>query len=245
LAYVILFELTIIQLTVLGMKHENEKVALQAIEFWSTVCDEEIEIQAENEEWMDGDDENPRKSHQFALKAVGELVPVLLWLLTKREEDDDEDEWNLPMAAATCLSLLANCVGDLIVQPVIPFVEQNIQSPDWRFREAAVMVFGSILEGPKPELLQPLVQQALPILLELIRDPVLSVKDTAAWTLGRISDLLVSALQPEGNLQAIITAVVNGLSDSPRVAANCCWVRLCVKRLTKVFDEFVGAIGQR
>jgi len=228
------------------MKHDNEKVALQAIEFWSTVCDEEIEIQADNEEWMDGD-EAPRKSHQFALKAVSELVPVLLWLLTKREEDDDEDEWNLPMAAATCLSLLANCVGDLIVQPVIPFVEQNIQSPDWRFREAAVMVFGSILEGPKPELLQPLVQQALPILLELMRDPVLSVKDTAAWTLGRISDLLVSALQPEGNLQAIITAVVNGLSDSPRVAANCCWVRparFASVANFPVFDELVGTACQ-
>ena len=31
-------------LTILGMKHEEEKIALQAIEFWSTVCDEEIEL---------------------------------------------------------------------------------------------------------------------------------------------------------------------------------------------------------
>jgi importin subunit beta-1 len=32
------------QLTVMGMKSSEEKVALQAIEFWSTVCEEESEL---------------------------------------------------------------------------------------------------------------------------------------------------------------------------------------------------------
>jgi importin subunit beta-1 len=32
------------QLTILGMKNSEERIALQAVEFWSTVCDEEIEL---------------------------------------------------------------------------------------------------------------------------------------------------------------------------------------------------------
>ena len=40
----------LLQLTVIGMKNEEEKVALQAVEFWSTVCDEEAELMYEAQE---------------------------------------------------------------------------------------------------------------------------------------------------------------------------------------------------
>lgn len=123
----------------MGMKNQNEKVALQAVEFWSTVCDVELDLQAEEEY----DEVAESQNQGFALAAIGELVPVLLYLLTQREEEEDEDEWNLSMAAATCLSLLANCVRDPIVAPVTPFVSAHIRSPDWRYREAAVMAFGT------------------------------------------------------------------------------------------------------
>jgi hypothetical protein len=49
------------------------------------------------------------------------------------------------MAAGTCLSLFAQCVEDDIVAPVVPFVEANINNPDWKFREGAVMAFGNLL----------------------------------------------------------------------------------------------------
>lgn len=39
-----------LQLTVVGMKHPDERVAMQAIEFWSTVCEEEIDLAIELQE---------------------------------------------------------------------------------------------------------------------------------------------------------------------------------------------------
>ena len=142
------------------------------------------------------------------------------------------------MAAGTCLSLLAQTVGDSIVPAVIPFIEANIKSPDWHQREAAVMTFGSILDGPDPQVLAPLVIQALPILIEMTRDENLLVKDTVAWTLGRICDLNVNALKPDEHLQPLIAALVTSLNDKPRIVANCCWALMnLAEQLGTYYDD--------
>ncbi|KAJ1664277.1 karyopherin Kap95 [Coemansia sp. RSA 1646] len=210
-------------LTVIGMKHEEEKISLQAIEFWSTVCDEEIELQIEEDEANEFERPFERHNYRFAKTALPQVLPTLLFLLTKQDEDADEDEWNVSMAAATCLSLLAQTIGNDIVAPVIPFVEQNIRNPDWHYREAAVMSFGSILEGPDSAVLTPLVSQALPVLIEMVKDNEIQVKDSAAWTIGRVCDLLVECIQMDVHLHNLVSALVSGLEDSPRIVANCCW----------------------
>lgn len=127
------------------------------------------------------------------------------------------------MAAGTCLNLLAAAVQDAIVPAVIPFIEAHIKAQDWHQREAAVMTFGSILEGPDPAILTPLVNQALPLLIDMMTDTNLNVKDTTAWTLGRICDLLISCIKPDVHLHPLVSALVTGLGDSPRIVANCCW----------------------
>ena len=210
-------------LTVLGMQNPEEGVALQAIEFWSTVCDEEIELALEAIEAAEYGEPVERESKNFAKVALPEILPVLLKLLTQQDEDATDDEWNVSMAAGTCLSLLAQTVTDDIVQPIVPFVESNIRSTEWNGREAAVMAFGSILDGPDPRVLSPLVTQALPTLIEMIRDPSIHVKDTTAWTLGRISDVLIDCIKPDIHLHELVSALVAGLNDNPRIIGNCCW----------------------
>jgi len=142
--------------------------------------------------------------------------------MAKQDEDDDEDDWNLSMAAGTCLSLTAQCVADDCVTPVIQFVEANIRHQEWQYREASVMAFGSILDGPSTELLIPPVAQALPYLIEMMNDPVVKVKDTTAWTLGRVSQSLIECITPEVHLQPLIEALMRGLQDNNRIVSNCC-----------------------
>ncbi|PVU97545.1 hypothetical protein BB561_000469 [Smittium simulii] len=216
-------EQALFELTILGMKHEDEKIALQAIEFWSTVCDEEIDLSLEAEECLDRNEEMTRVNHKFVQRALSQILPVLLWLLTKQDEDTDEDEWNVSMAAATCLSLMAQDIGDAVLPLVIPFVEGNIRNNDWHFREASIMAFGSILEGPEPTALAPLVSQALPVIIEMVADPIVQVKDTAAWTLGRICNLQIECINLDVHLGIMINALIVGLKDNTRVVSNCCW----------------------
>ncbi|KAG8860622.1 karyopherin beta [Serendipita sp. 411] len=210
-------------LTVLGMNHPDERVALQAVEFWSTVCEEEIDLAIEAADAQEYGDAPERESKYFAKVALPEIIPVILRLLTRQEEDAEEDEWNISMAAGTCLTLLSQAVGDSIVSFVIPFIESNIKSPDWHNREAAVMTFGSILDGPDPQLLAPLVTQALSLLIDMMRDPNTHVKDTTAWTLGRICDILVATINPETHLDPLVRSLVAALEDSPRIVTNASW----------------------
>ncbi|KAJ6598685.1 armadillo-type protein [Mycena sp. CBHHK59/15] len=191
-------------LTVVGMKHHDERVALQAVEFWSTVCEEEVDLAIEAQEAQEYGEAPETESKFFAKIALPEIIPVLLLLLTKQEEDADEDEWNVSMAA----------VQDAIVPAVIPFIEAHIKSTDWHHREAAVMTFGSILEGPDPIVLTPLVSQALPLLIDMMADTNPHVKDTTAWTLGRICDLLIQTIKPDVHLHPLVSALVGGLGTT-------------------------------
>ncbi|RXW25205.1 hypothetical protein EST38_g723 [Candolleomyces aberdarensis] len=224
-------------LTVVGMKNPDERVALQAVEFWSTVCEEEIELALEAQEAAEYGEQPEQESRHFAKVALPEIIPVLLTLLTKQEEDADEDEWNVSMAAGTCLSLLAGAVQDNIVSAVIPFIEGNIKSEDWHHREAAVMAFGSILEGPDPSVLTPLVNQALPLLIAMMADTNLQVKDTTAWTLGRICDTLIETIKPDVHLHPLIEALASGLRDNPRIVTNCCWALMNLAEQTSLMFD--------
>ncbi|KAK3000115.1 hypothetical protein RJ639_023796, partial [Escallonia herrerae] len=217
---------TIFELTANAVRGDEEGVALQAIEVWSSICDEEIELQ-DFEEPETGDSEPPH-SH-FIEKALSSLVPMLLETLLKQDEDQDQDDgvWNLSMAGGTCLGLVARTVGDAIVPLVMPFVEANILKTDWRSREAATYAFGSILEGPSIEKLSPMVHAGLDFLLKAMRDENSHVKDTTAWTLSRIFELLHSpsagfSIISPANLERVVGVLLESIKDAPHVAEKVC-----------------------
>jgi importin subunit beta-1 len=214
--------LALFAITMQAMKDERDEIALQGIEFWSNVCDEEIDLSIEAAEAAEQGRPPLKTSRFYAKGALQYLVPILMQSLTKQEEHDDEDDWNPCKAAGVCLMLMATCCEDNIVQHVLPFVNQNIQQPDWRYREAAVMAFGSILEGPDPNSLQPIVEQALPMLLKLMEDKSVVVRDTVAWALGRICETIPNSVL-SSNLEPLLHTLVAGLASEPRVAVNICW----------------------
>lgn len=210
-----------------AVREDEEGVALQALEFWSSICDEEIEAQEEYGAEFSGDSDVPY--FKFIKQALPALVPMLLETLTKQEEDQDQEEgaWNLAMAGGTCLGLVARTVGDDIVPLVMPYVQENIAKPDWRLREAATYAFGSILEGPSLEQLTPLVQVAFNFMLNAMKDQNTHVKDTTAWTLRRIFEFLHgpsvdTPVVNQNNLSVIVEVLSEGIKDAPNVAEKIC-----------------------
>ena len=244
-------------LTIQGMKNEEEDVAKLAVEFWCTVCEEEISIEDDNAQVNTtapltflNYDENAypvkaqaeastelREYFDFARIATPEVVPVLLELLAKQDEDAADDEYNISRAAYQCLQLWAQTVGSTIVTAVLTFVEKNLRAEDWHYRDAAVSAFGAIMEGPDEKVLDPLVKQALPVLIGMMEDSHIQVRDSAAYALGRICETCSESIDPSTHLQPLISSLFQGLSSHPKMASSCCWA------LMNLADRFAGEPG--
>ena len=164
-------------------------------------------------------------------------MPVLLQLLTKQDEDATDDEYNISRAAYQCLQLYAQAVGGQIIPPVLAFVETNLRHESWHSRDAAVSAFGAIMDGPDEKVLDPLVKQALPVLIDMMNDSVVQVKDSAAYALGRICESVPDSIDPKDHLPSLISALFSGLSSNPKMAASCCWA------LMNLADRFAGEPG--
>jgi importin subunit beta-1 len=58
------------------------------------------------------------------------------------------------------------------------------------------------------------------MLIELLKDSSVVVRDTAAWTVGRVCELLPDSVIDEKTLNPLLHALVEGLTAEPRVASN-------------------------
>lgn len=108
-------------------------------------------------------------SKHYALGALPHILPTLTEKLAKQEADS-EDDWNPAKSAGIAVMLLAQCCGDAIIDLILPFITQHFTNPDWHYREAAIMAFGSILEGPTKQKLLLLVEQAIQPLIVTLSD---------------------------------------------------------------------------
>ncbi|KAE8149427.1 armadillo-type protein [Aspergillus avenaceus] len=224
-------------LSIMGMKSEEEDVSKLAIEFWCSVCEEEIAIEDDNAAAQAEGVTEMRPFFGFARVACREVVPVLLQAMCRQDEDATDDEYNVSRAAYQALQLYAQCVQGEVIQPVLTFVEENIRHEDWRRRDAAVAAFGAIMDGPDPKILEPLVKQALAVLVGMMEDSSIQVRDSAAYALGRVCDFCSETLDPDVHLQPLISCLFNGLASTPKIASSCCWA------LMNVADRFAGEFG--
>ena len=180
-----------------------------------------------------------RPFYNFARIAAREVVPVLLELLAQQEEDAGDEDYNISRAAYQCLQLYSQTVGGDIVPIVLGFVENNLRHEDWHWRDAAVSAFGAIMEGPEEKMLDPLIKQALPVLIGMMDDSVVQVKDSVAYALGRICENVSESIDAETHLPSLVRALFAGLSSNPKMAASCCWA------LMNLADRFSGEPNQQ
>ncbi|KAF2976115.1 hypothetical protein EK904_014138 [Melospiza melodia maxima] len=180
----------------------------------------------------------PEHTSKFYAKgALQYLVPILTQTLTKQ-------------AAGVCLMLLATCCEDDIVPHVLPFIKEHIKNPDWRYRDAAVMAFGCILEGPEPNQLKPLVIQAFSSLAEAAyeaADVADDQEEPATYCLSSSFELIVQKLletadRPDGHQNNLRSSAYESLMEIVKNSAKDCYP--AVQKTTLVIMERLQQVLQ-
>ncbi|XP_050439163.1 importin subunit beta-1-like [Adelges cooleyi] len=211
---------TLFPITLQAIKSDLDEVALQGIEFWSSVAEEEADIVYEGQ---CQDSPTEKKLMMYTEGALEFIIPVLMEKLTNQEEGDDDDDWNPCKSAGVCIMLLATCCQSRVVPYVLPFINANIGNTDWRYRDASVLTLGSIIGGLDNSALVELLEPNIPILVHLMYDSSVAVQDTTAWTFGRIFEFVPELIVNSPCLGDVLSVFIKGLKSEPRVATNICW----------------------
>lgn len=209
------------QLLLTAMTSPQPSIALQAIEWWSSLA--EFETYSLPADYAD----------RLLPPFLPSLLPVLLPLMVRSEEQledmgAEEDEWNVPMAAGTAIGLIAEAVGDALVhQPIIEQFLAQLEHGNACGREAALMLLGSLLDGPSTEAVGPLLAVHFGRCLNALADPAqpVGVQDTAAWVVGRVCDFFHAVLdaQQANRIVECLLGTLGLARERPGVATNCCW----------------------
>lgn len=186
-------------------KAATELASIQAIEFWSQLALNEFELEVEQNRQQENDEPSEIVLKDYCQHAVAHIVPLLLRCMCLQPESADDDSFNITISSLNCLQEFAkvcNKNSDLFTN-VIPGVQSNIASPDWRFRDAACTALGSVVCSPylglgtedSKAVLNTLLHAMDPI-LNLCADPELHVATSAAWALSQYCIYLANDIKP-------------------------------------------------
>ncbi|KEG15650.1 importin beta-1 subunit [Trypanosoma grayi] len=195
--------------------NDEEAVGLQAMLFWISICETEQDMKA------DGDG----RCLDYAMKGASMITGIALQALVKQEEQQEEGDWNISIAGGKLLQSLAMCIGDPVIDLIMPFVYSKVESANWREKEAAVMAFGCILNGPDPKNFHDTVAQAVPGLLQYIRHEHRMVADTSGWVLAIVCELFSDVfLQQPLSLQQLINIITPMIGGGDDMAIRACHI---------------------
>eukprot|EP00958_Prasinococcus_capsulatus_P023744 scaffold3600_cov387-Prasinococcus_capsulatus_cf.AAC.6 len=207
----------------------DQDVALESSEFWSAFCQNQLPAQLlweyvprlvpvllKNMVYDDDDEAviNAQAEEEGLLQSTAsdqDLKPFIPQGKNKGGEAEGEEEdddfiavWNLRKSSAAGLDILSNTFGKELLPALLPPVQQNLNSTDWKVRESAVLTIGAIAEGCYDGLV-PHLGGLIPFLVPMLEDQRPLVRSITCWSISRYTAWLVS----DG--KQVLDGVVDGL----------------------------------
>ncbi|KAG9248048.1 armadillo-type protein [Calycina marina] len=138
-----------------------------------------------------------RKMKIQGTKDMGETITLKsLQIATEigDEEDDDDDELTPSKTALGLLDLLASSLPPRqVIVPLLNALPQYVNSEKPNFRQAGILALGMCVEGA-PDFISTQLPELMPVVLKLLNDPVVGVRNAALTGVARLADDLTEEL---------------------------------------------------
>ncbi|KAJ1936987.1 hypothetical protein EC988_008026, partial [Linderina pennispora] len=131
------------------------------------------------------------------------------------DSDDDDDvyaEWNLRKCSAASLDVMSTVFGDRILRFVLPVLNDELRSDDWRVQEAGILALGAIAEGCMSGMEEHLAH-LMPMLVGWFRHEKALVRSIACWTASRYGRWAIFGDQPN-TITSYFEPLLSGLLDA-------------------------------
>ncbi|KAI6645769.1 Importin subunit beta-1-like [Oopsacas minuta] len=166
---------------------ESSEIADVAVRFWISFVSAVIRSQEQ------GGIEHTQE-YDILKPFLSRIISLLLALLTKQSPeliaDPNTETTEVTRTAAEALCLFCKTYKNDCVRIVLPYVEKHIENANFRFREAALVSFGSCLENNE-EFLLPYLKLALPSFVNYLKtDEIVLVKDAVCWVLAGVYEFM-------------------------------------------------------
>jgi len=187
------------------------EAAKLALEFWTQICEVELERQ-----------KMCQQHHSLIYQAHQSLLSIFFQGILKNKDEEVDDlkdaggnqEWTVALAAGCAIEHMARLVQDDILTPVLSFVQERLQSPDWVERYLGSIALGAIVEGPNPQSYASILAQSFSSILLMMDDPSLKVKYGISWVMRRVAQFVpVLIFQGQQVTDLFIGKIVEHMGD--------------------------------
>lgn len=136
-----------------------------------------------------------RKMKIQGLKDMGETLTLkAMEIATEIDDDEDEDEVTPHKSALGLLDLLATSLPPRqVIVPLLKALPQYVNSENPKFRQAGILALGMCVEGA-PDFIATQLDELMPVVLKLLNDPEIDVRNAALNGVARLADDLAEEL---------------------------------------------------
>ena len=182
-----------------------------------------------------------RKLKFQGLRVADQLTVKILETLTESSDDsDDDDGFSLALLGLSLLSIMASSLPpSQIIVPLLKTFKEYSASPNYRHRQAGISALGACVEGA-PEFLDSQLPELIPIVLRLLDDPEIKVREAACNGAKMLADHLSETMGKDH--QKFISAFVKNLNrameglNGPDSKANTNIVVYCCTAIDSLVD---------